>query len=30
MIDNIELIAQSAIRIKKQDNKVIYFDPFKL
>ena len=30
MIDNIELIAQSAIRIKSQDNKVIYFDPFKL
>ena len=30
MIANIELIAQSAIRIKKQDNKVIYFDPFKL
>ena len=30
MIKNIELIAQSAIRIKSQDNKVIYFDPFKL
>ncbi len=30
MIENIELIAQSAIRIKNQDNKVIYFDPFKL
>lgn len=30
MIKNIELIAQSAIRIKNQDNKVIYFDPFKL
>ena len=30
MIANIELIAQSAIRIKSQDNKVIYFDPFKL
>lgn len=30
MIANIELIAQSAIRIKSQDNKVIYFDTFKL
>ena len=30
MIENIELIAQSAIRIKNKDNKVIYFDPFKL
>lgn len=30
MIENIELIAQNAIRIKNQDNKVIYFDPFKL
>ena len=29
MLDNIELIAQSAIRIKYKD-KVIYFDPFKL
>ena len=29
MIDNIELIAQSAIRIKA-NNKIIYFDPFKL
>lgn len=30
MLDNIEVIAQSAIRIKNKDNKVIYFDPFKL
>ena len=30
MIENIELIAQSAIRIKNKDSKVIYFDPFKL
>ena len=30
MIENIELIAQSAIRIKNQENKIIYFDPFKL
>lgn len=30
MIDNMELIAQSAIRIKDQENKIIYFDPFKL
>ena len=29
MIDNIELIAQSAIRMETNDN-VIYFDPFKL
>lgn len=29
MIDNIELIAQSAIRIKNE-NQIIYFDPFKL
>ena len=30
MIENIELIAQSAIRIKNQENKIFYFDPFKL
>lgn len=30
MIENIELIAQSAIRIKNQENKIVYFDPFKL
>ena len=30
MVDNMELIAQSAIRIKNQENKIIYFDPFKL
>ena len=30
MTENIELIAQSAIRIKNQENKIIYFDPFKL
>ena len=30
MLENIELIAQSAIRIKNQENKIIYFDPFKL
>ena len=30
MINNFSLIAQSAIRIKSQDNKIIYFDPFKL
>lgn len=29
MIDNIELIAQSALRIKN-NNKIIYFDPYKL
>ena len=30
MIENMELIAQSAIRIKNQENKIIYFDPFKI
>ena len=30
MLNSIELIAQNAIRIRKQENKVIYFDPFKL
>ena len=30
MIENIELIVQSAIRIKDQENKIFYFDPFKL
>lgn len=30
MLENIEVIAQSAIRIKNQENKFIYFDPFKL
>ena len=30
MTENIELIAQSAIRIKNQENIIIYFDPFKL
>ena len=25
MLENIELIAQSAIRIKNQENKIIYF-----
>ena len=30
MIENIELIVQSAIRIKNQENKIFYFDPFKL
>ena len=30
MLENIEVIAQSAIRIKNQENKIIYFDPFKL
>ena len=30
MIDNITLIAQSAIRIKDKNNTIIYFDPFKI
>ena len=30
MIDNISLISQSAIRIKSNDNKIIYFDPFNI
>lgn len=30
MLENISLIAQSAIRIKNKDGKIIYFDPYKL
>lgn len=30
MIDNVKLIAQSALRIEKKDGKIIYFDPFKI
>lgn len=30
MLEKIELIAQSAIRIENKDGKIIYFDPFKL
>lgn len=30
MLDDVKLIAQSAIRIKNKDNKIIYFDPYKL
>lgn len=30
MLENISLIAQSAIRIENKDKKIIYFDPYKL
>ena len=30
MIDNISLVAHSAIRIKTNDNKIIYFDPYQI
>ena len=30
MLENIKLIAQSAIRIENSEGKVIYFDPFKI
>jgi len=30
MLDNITLIAQSAIRIESKENKIIYFDPYRL